>query len=129
MDRGRILVVDDEQHMLLTIQFILQSAGYAVRAASSGEEALELARSCRAGAGEGFNLILTDIQMQGITGFQLIDSLRASGIEAPVLVMTGYGNDESVRELRRKGCTEFLEKPFDEEELLRKVRQLCGCGC
>ena len=127
MDRRRILVVDDEQHMLLTVQFILQSAGYAVRAASSGEEALELARSCRA-TGQGFDLILTDVQMQGITGFQLIDSLRASGIEAPVLVMTGYGNDESVRELRRKGCTEFLEKPFDEEDLLRKVRQLCGSG-
>jgi CheY-like chemotaxis protein len=127
MDRRRILVVDDEQHMLLTVQFILQSAGYAVRTARSGEEALEVIGSCSATC-EGFDLILTDIQMQGMTGLQLIDSLRASGIEAPVLVMTGYGNDESVRELRRKGCTEFLEKPFDEEDLLRKVRQLCGSG-
>ena len=90
-------------------------------------EALEVIGSCNATC-EGFDLILTDIQMQGMTGLQLIDSLRASGIEAPVLVMTGYGNDESVRELKRKGCTEFLEKPFDEEDLLRKVRQLCGSG-
>jgi DNA-binding NtrC family response regulator len=128
MDRKRILVVDDEQNMLLTVQFILQSAGYSVSTAHSGEEALESARSCCA-AGEGFDLILTDIQMQGLTGLELIDSLRASGIQTPFLVMTGYGNVESVRELKRRGCAEFLEKPFDEEDLLRKVRQICGSGC
>lgn len=123
-----VLVVDDEQNMLLTVQFILETAGYAVTAARSGEEALQAARTLAA-RGKGFDLVLTDIQMQGFTGLDLIDGLRAAGIQTPVLVMTGYGNAESVKELKRRGCARILEKPFDEEDLLRKVRETVSGGC
>jgi two-component system, NtrC family, response regulator PilR len=123
-----VLVVDDEQNMLLTVQFILETAGYAVTTARSGEEALQAARALAA-RGEGFDLVLTDIQMQGLTGLELIDGLRAAGIPTPVLVMTGYGNGESVKELKRRGFARILEKPFDEEDLLRKVRETAPGGC
>lgn len=123
-----VLVVDDEQNMLLTVQFILETAGYTVTAARSGEEALQAART-RAARGEGFALVLTDIQMQGLTGLDLIDGLRAAGIRTPVLVMTGYGNGDSVKELKRRGFARILEKPFDEEDLLRKVRETASGGC
>jgi two-component system, NtrC family, response regulator HydG len=124
VQRKRVLVVDDEEHMLLTVQFILQSAGYDVQAARSGEEALESARG-QAGRGMPFDLILTDIQMGGITGLDLIDRLRDSGMATPVLVMTGYGNRETVEELRRRNCAAYLEKPFEEEDLLARVKECC----
>lgn len=125
MSRTRILIVDDEENMLLTVQFILESAGYDVVAARSGEEALVLARR-GAASGERLDLILTDIQMQGVTGLELIDALRAAGIAAPVLVMTGYGNREAALQVKRRGCAELLEKPFEEEDLLARVRKCCG---
>lgn len=124
MERRRILVVDDEEHMLLTVQFILQSAGYVVQTARSGEEALETALDQET-RGTPFDLVLTDIQMGGITGLDLVDSLRASGVKTPVLVMTGYGNRETVEELRSRSCAEYLEKPFEEEDLLARVRGCC----
>jgi CheY-like chemotaxis protein len=125
MERKHILVVDDEQNMVLTVQFILESAGYDVVTARSGEEALVLARRGTA-SGERLDLILTDIQMQGLTGLELIDALRVAGIATPVLVMTGYGNREAALEVKRRGCAELLEKPFDEDDLLSRVRKCCG---
>ena len=127
MKRPLILVVDDEEHMLNTVKFILESAGFGVKTARNGEEARETVLSYKA-RGEQFDLILTDIQMPGITGVDLVDQLRGMGVRAPALVMTGYGTKGTADELRRKGLGEVLEKPFDEEELLVRVRLLCERG-
>ncbi len=118
-----ILVVDDESHMLDTIQFILQSNGYRAVTARGGEEALERLAGWRAEGGR-VDLILTDIQMPGPTGLELIELFRKAGEQAPVLVMTGYNDRETTRRLRERGIEHFLDKPFEEEELLRRVRQL-----
>jgi CheY-like chemotaxis protein len=118
-----ILVVDDESHMLDTIQFILQSNGYRAVTARGGEEALERLAGLRAEGGR-VDLILTDIQMPGPTGLELIELFRKAGERAPVLVMTGYNDQETTRRLRERGIEHFLDKPFEEEELLRRVRQL-----
>ncbi len=118
-----ILVVDDESHMLDTIQFILQSNGYLTVTARGGAEALERLSSLRA-EGRRVDLILTDIQMPGPTGLELIELFREAGEQAPVLVMTGYNDQETTRRLRERGIEHFLDKPFEEEELLRRVRRL-----
>jgi CheY-like chemotaxis protein len=118
-----ILVVDDESHMLDTIQFILQSNGYQTVTARGGEEALERLIGLRA-EGRRVDLILTDIQMPGPTGLELIELFREAGEQAPVLVMTGYNDQETTRRLRERGIEHFLDKPFEEEELLRRVREL-----
>jgi CheY-like chemotaxis protein len=127
MKRPLILVVDDEEHMLNTVRFILESARFGVMTARNGEEARELVLDLKA-KGEQFDLILTDIQMPGITGVELVDQLRGLGVRAPVLVMTGYGAKGTADELRRKGLGEMLEKPFEEEDLLVRVRLLCEKG-
>jgi CheY-like chemotaxis protein len=116
-------VVDDESHMLDTIQFILQSNGYLPVTARGGEEALERLAGLRA-EGRCVDLILTDIQMPGPTGLELIELFREAGERAPVLVMSGYNDQETTRRLRERGIEHFLDKPFEEEELLRRVRQL-----
>ena len=118
-----ILVVDDESHMLDTIQFILQSNGYAAVTARGGEEALERLAALRA-AGRRVDLILTDLQMPGPTGLELVQRLRDAGVQAPVLVMTGYNDQETARRLRERGIEHFLDKPFEEGELLRRIREL-----
>jgi len=118
-----ILVVDDESHMLDTIQFILQSNGYAAVTARGGKEALERLAVLRA-AGRRVDLILTDLQMPGPTGLELVQRLRDAGVQAPVLVMTGYNDQETARRLRERGIEHFLDKPFEEGELLRRIREL-----
>lgn len=118
-----ILVVDDESHLLDTIQFILQSNGYAALPARGGEEALERLAALKA-AGGRVDLILTDLQMPGPTGLELVQRLRDAGVQAPVLVMTGYNDQETARRLRERGIEHFLDKPFEESELLRRVREL-----
>ena len=123
MDPKTILVVDDESHMLDTIRFILESNGYAAVTARSGEEALERLAALRA-QGRRVDLILTDIQMPGPTGLELIERLAESGERSPVLVMTGYNDQETTRRLRERGIQHFLDKPFEEEELLSRVRAL-----
>jgi CheY-like chemotaxis protein len=118
-----ILVVDDESHLLDTIQFILQSNGYAALPARGGEEALERLAALKA-AGGRVDLILTDLQMPGPTGLELVQRLREAGERAPVLVMTGYSDRETARRLRERGIEHFLDKPFEEGELLRRIREL-----
>jgi CheY-like chemotaxis protein len=118
-----ILVVDDESHLLDTVQFILQSNGYTALPARGGEEALERLAAWRA-AGGRVDLILTDLQMPGPSGLELVQRLRDAGVQAPVLVMTGYNDQETARRLRERGIEHFLDKPFEEGELLRRVREL-----
>lgn len=123
--RGRptILVVDDEQNMLLTVEFILEAAGYALRTAGSVAEALaslELLES----EDRGPNLLITDIQIPGATGLDLLQELRRSRPGLPVLAMTGYWSAELARKLAELGCDQWIEKPFEEEQLLEKVREL-----
>jgi CheY-like chemotaxis protein len=123
MPAKTILVVDDEPHLLDTVRFILEAGGYTVLTARSGGEALALLAGLREGK-RSVDLILTDIQMPGPTGLELIERLAAAREKAPVLVMSGYNDRETVRKLRERGCEHFLDKPFEEEDLLREVRGL-----
>jgi CheY-like chemotaxis protein len=123
MDEKHILVVDDERNMLLTMQFILEVANYRVTAAANGQEALGKLLDARAG-GNPIQLLITDIQMPCLTGMELIDELNRLEIDIPVLIITGYGNEELIDELTRRGCNEYLDKPFDDEELVRRVAVL-----
>ncbi len=123
MSPKTILVVDDESYMLDTIQFILQSNGYDPVTARGGEEALARLASLRAES-RRVDLILTDLQMPGPTGLELIQLMREAGEQAPVLVMTGYNDQQTARRLRERGIENFLDKPFEEEELLRRIREL-----
>ena len=123
MPAKTILVVDDEPHMLDTVRFILEAGGYAVLTARSGQEALARLAGLRE-QGRRADLILTDIQMPGPTGLELVERLAAAGEHGPVLVMSGYNDPETARKLRERGCEHFLDKPFEEEDLLREVRAL-----
>ncbi len=120
MSKKHILVADDEQNTLLTMQFILEVADYRVTTAENGREALDKILKCR-DTDDSIDLLITDIQMPGLTGLELIDELNRLKVGMPFLTITGYGNKELVTELMNRGCDRCLDKPIDEEELVRCV--------
>ena len=105
------------------MRFILEVANYKVTTAENGQEALGKILKAK-NNGRPVDLLITDIQMPCLTGLELIDELNSLGIDIPVLVITGYGNEELATELMRKGCDEYLDKPIDDEELVKRVAVL-----
>jgi len=123
MYKKHILVVDDEQNMLLAIRFILEVANYKVTTAENGQEALDKILKAKNNCSE-IELLILDIQIPCLTGLELIDELNRLKIDIPILVITGYGNQELFRELIRKGCNYYLDKPFDDEQLIQRVAMI-----
>ena len=120
-----ILVAEDEEHTRRSLALILRKAGYAVSMAKDGHEALDLVVSGCDGD-EPFSLLLCDIEMPGMTGFELIDEMNNLKLGVPVLAMTGYGDRKTIDELRQRDRTHFLPKPFDKVQLLGKIREVIG---
>ena len=123
MAKERILVVDDEQNMRNTLAFILETANYQVTTAAEGRAALEEILAAREN-GRPVDLLITDLRLPGLTGLQLIDELNYLKIKIPVLVITAYGNRSLFLELMRTGCADYLDKPFDYKELVKRVDSL-----
>jgi DNA-binding response OmpR family regulator len=120
MERKHLLVVDDERNMLQTLKFILETANYRVTTAVDGQEALEEILAAQESY-RPINLLITDIRMPGLTGLQLIDELNYLNIKMPILVITAYGDKTLFIKLMRAGCADYLDKPFDSRELVRRV--------
>jgi len=114
-DKGHILVVDDEPSMRTTLSILLKREGYQVSLAESGAEALPLLAP-----GE-YDMILTDLKMEGMDGIELLRHIKAVDPQAEVLIFTAYGTIASAVEAMKLGAYDYIGKPFDEEELLLKV--------
>lgn len=115
---NHILVVDDEENMRNTLTFLLEAEGYRVTTAESGREALQKLL-------EGpVDLMITDIVMPDVDGLELIDEIERLALKVPVLVITAYGSEKMKKELKRKGISGYLSKPFKGEELLARVAAL-----
>jgi signal transduction histidine kinase len=111
-----VLVVDDEEAVMLTIQGILELDGYEVIATATGEEALELLRTQR------FDVILTDLRLEdGIDGLDLLGELRRQSIDAVAIMLTGYASLDSAVKALREGAYDYLFKPCDVLELRMTV--------
>ena len=123
MAKEHILVVDDEQNMRNTLAFILEAANYQVTTAAEGREALEEILAAREN-GRPVDLLITDMRLPGLTGLQLIDELKYLKIKIPVLLITAYGDRSLFLELMRTGCADYLDKPFDYKELVKRVDSL-----
>jgi len=117
--KPKILVVDDEADLRLTMRRLLEREGYQVRTAANGPEALEaLAR-------EAFVAMITDLRMPGMSGEELMDqALSRYGPELAVIVLTGYGTIPSAVEALQRGAEDYWTKPVDPELVKRRLRQL-----
>lgn len=125
MDSKRltVLVVDDDQNTLHTVDFILRSAAYNVTLASNAREALTQMEEASA-MGEPVDLIVTDIEMPVMNGLFLIDEIQRRGETLPILPVTAYGDARILAELKRRGCSRYLEKPFEAERLVAEITRL-----
>lgn len=122
-ERGRILVVDDEPINCKILVSQLSMENYLVETAASGSEALEKLRD-----GEEFDLIILDVMMPGMSGFETCRSIRSkySLLELPVLMLTIRNRIEDILQAFENGANDYLSKPFDRKEMLARVRTLIG---
>ena len=117
---AKIVVADDEVNILISLEFLLQRAGYEVSLARDGLEALALVRQVRP------QLLLLDVMMPGKTGFEVCQELRAdeSMASMQVLMLTAKGRDTDVAKGLALGANAYMTKPFSTKDLLRKVQDL-----
>jgi two-component system response regulator HydG len=112
---GHILVVDDEPSMRTTLSILLKKEGYQVSQAGDGTEALKMLEQGQ------YDMVITDLKMEGIDGVELLRQVKAADPHTEVLIFTAYGTVTSAVEAMKLGAYDYIGKPFDEEELLLKV--------
>jgi len=116
----RVLIVDDEPNILLSLEFLMQGQGYAVAAARNGDEALRLA------ADFSPHLVLLDVMMPAINGFEVCSKLRADSRQRglKILILTARGRESEVKRGLSSGADAYLTKPFATQELTAMVQEL-----
>src|SRR4051794_17384025 len=102
----RVLLVDDELNMRITLAALLEMEGFEVVEAENGEEALRLV------AEQSFDCVLTDVRMPGISGVELSQKIKELHPGKPVMLMTAYNHDGSVAQAIEEGVFAVLTKPF-----------------
>lgn len=116
-DKPRVLVVDDEESVLVTIQAILEMDGYAVDGALTGKDAIQHIRSLE------YDLVLTDLRLADMSGQEILAELRRRSPDTVAIMLTGYASLESAVAALREGAYDYLIKPSDAEELRATVRR------
>lgn len=114
-DRRLVHIIDDEESVRNSVGFMLQTTGYSVRQWPSGAFFLRELKNAEPGC------ILLDIRMPEIDGLQVLQQLRARGSTLPVIVLTGHGDVSIAVKAMRGGAVDFLEKPFEAEQLLSAI--------
>ncbi len=116
MDKGHILIVDDEESILASLEGILEDEGYNITKANNGEHALDLVRS------ESPDVVLVDVWMPGIDGIKTLQAVKETNPETEVVVMSGHGSIDTAVAATKLGAFDFIEKPLSMEAVLRIVR-------
>jgi len=116
MDTYKILIVDDELLIRDLLYDYFLSKDYSIMTANSAEEAMEIVEQH-----DDFDVVLTDIKMGGIDGLQLVDGLRQSYRNLPVIVMTAFPSVETAVEALRKRVYDYIVKPFNINRLYSVV--------
>ena len=110
-----VFIVDDEERMCRSLKAILQNSGYQVAFATSGESALKYFKK------NDVDLVISDIHMPGLDGFELLETIHAKKPGTPVIMMTGDESVHSAVNALRKGAYDYLTKPFEPEDLLNTI--------
>jgi len=122
---GRVLVVDDHAQARESMADVLRQAGHTVDCRSSAVEALRLLES------QDYQVIVTDLQMPGMTGLEFIQQLKARKQTAQLLMVTAHATVSSAVAAMRHGALDYIEKPFDADQLEKLVSGALRCsqGC
>lgn len=115
MSEECVHIVDDDDAVRDALAYLCKAAGHAVKSYASGEDFLQDSGSAAVGAA------IFDIRLGGISGLDLFRELKAVGSQLPVIFLTGHGDVPLAVDAIKSGAYDFLEKPFDDEALLRLI--------
>lgn len=120
----KILIVDDEPNILVSLEFLMKREGYQVVTARDGQEAIE------AIGREQPDLVLLDVMMPVKTGFDVCCEVRAHELvrDTPILMLTAKGRDTDVAKGLALGANTYMTKPFSTKELVQKVKEMLGAA-
>lgn len=117
-----VLVVDDDPSLLRLLTLRLQTAGYSVVGAESGEQALAQLAACRP------DLVITDLRMEKMDGMELFEAIRRVNAVLPVIMLTAHGSIPDAVNATKRGIFSFLTKPFNGKDLLAEVERALTLG-
>jgi DNA-binding response OmpR family regulator len=119
-----VLVVDDEPNIVLSLEFLMKKAGYEVRVARTGEEAMQAIESSRP------NLVLLDVMIPGRNGFDVCQSIRADPSLAAVkiVMLTAKGREIEREKGMALGADDYITKPFSTRDVVDRIRTLLESG-
>jgi two-component system nitrogen regulation response regulator GlnG len=119
-----IWVIDDDQSMRWVLEKTLSNNGYEVTAFDSGSVALSKFKRIESHARP--RLIITDVRMPGINGFELLKQIKNISPQTPIIVMTAYTDLDTTVQAFHEGAFEYLSKPFDIDDALAQVARACA---
>ncbi|SEL46775.1 response regulator transcription factor [Halomonas daqiaonensis] len=117
---SKVLVVDDEANIVLSLEFLMQQAGFQVDTAEDGESALACIDDSPP------DLVLLDISLPGISGFDVLERLRGDPNHAklPIIMLTAHGREVEREKGMALGADDYITKPFSTQALVEKVKKL-----
>jgi two-component system response regulator FlrC len=117
MSQATVLIVEDDAALRDALCATVELAGFGVNAAANGIQALQLIET------QSFDLVVSDVQMEGMDGHALLHKVKAGIPQLPVVLMTAYGTIQTAVESMRNGAADYLVKPFDAEVLVEMIRR------
>lgn len=112
-----ILFVDDDPHMQKMVELFMRNSPHRLTCARNGRSALKML------VNNSFDLIITDIQMPELDGLSLIEEIRKTDLEIPIVIISAFGQDKMSQRAIQKGAAKILNKPFDSNQLLNVIDQ------
>jgi CheY-like chemotaxis protein len=116
--KNRILVVDDEEALRVVLSAELEGEGYQVTSAADGQDAINILTT------KGFDLILLDIKMPNVDGFEVLKFIKDRWPKTKVVMLTGFADLKNAIESKKLGAEDFVSKPYDLVDLLTTVERV-----
>ncbi len=114
----RIMIIEDDEEMRSLLEDFFEAEGFKTDSASNGADALRILSK------NHFDLVITDIRMPGLTGLDILPTIRRLKPEIPIIVMTAYASDDARRRSLERGATAYLEKPVHLSKLRTVIREI-----
>jgi len=125
MPKPKVLVVDDEEALRFLLASELEAEAFEVQSAGDGDEAIDLVRK-RFEQGDRFDVVLLDIKMPKVDGFEVLKFVKGNVPETKVIMLTAYADVKNAIESLRLGASDFVSKPYDLDDILTSINRALG---
>ncbi len=120
MSAFKIMLVDDEEEFTSALSERLELRGFQVMTVNNGEDALEIMEE------EIPQVVILDLKMPGLSGIETLKRMKYISADVPVLLLTGYGSTEEGIKGMQMGAQDYLMKPLDIEDLIKKIKEVAA---